>query len=309
MKKVSVICMSGLDNFIDNIIDGLSDGYMVRKFIVKTEQDIYNAIDWGQIIFLEWANQSAVIATNYERIKDKKVVLRLHRYEAFTDFPKQINWSVVDRLIFVASHIREILDELSPGIVEKVKSEVIYNGVDVEKIKSLNISTGYNIAIVALINYKKNPPMVLQIMKKLVDIDKKYMLHWAGAFQDSHYQTYLDYMIKEMKLENNIKFYGWVEEMDEFWKNKNYLLSASIHEGHPYNVMEAMIRGIKPIIHNFRGAKKLYPKHTIFNTIEGAVNIITNENYYSNAYRNWVIDRKWTLENQLENIKKVIEGI
>jgi len=309
MKKVSVICMSGLDNFIDNIIDGLSDGYMVRKFIVKTEQDIYNAIDWGQIIFLEWANQSAVIATNYERIKDKKVVLRLHRYEAFTDFPKQINWSVVDRLIFVASHIREILDELSPGIVEKVKSEVIYNGVDVEKIKSLNISTGYNIAIVALINYKKNPPMVLQIMKKLVDIDKKYMLHWAGAFQDSHYQTYLDYMIKEMKLENNIKFYGWVEEMDEFWKNKNYLLSASIHEGHPYNVMEAMIRGIKPIIHNFRGAKKLYPKHTIFNTIEGAVNIITNENYYSNAYRNWVIDRKWTLENQLENIKKVIEAI
>jgi len=309
MKKVSVICMSGLDNFIDNIIDGLSDGYMVRKFIVKTEQDIYNAIDWGQIIFLEWANQSAVIATNYERIKDKKVVLRLHRYEAFTDFPKQINWSVVDRLIFVASHIREILDELSPGIVEKVKSEVIYNGVDVEKIKSLNISTGYNIAIVALINYKKNPPMVLQIMKKLVDIDKKYMLHWAGAFQDSHYQTYLDYMIKEMKLENNIKFYGWVEEMDEFWKNKNYLLSASIHEGHPYNVMEAMIRGIKPIIHNFRGAKKLYPKHTIFNTIEGAVNIITNENYYSNAYRNWVIDRKWTLENQLANIKKVIEAI
>ena len=48
MKKISVICMSGLDNFIDNIIDGLSDGYMVRKFIVKTEQDIFNAIDWDK---------------------------------------------------------------------------------------------------------------------------------------------------------------------------------------------------------------------------------------------------------------------
>ncbi len=90
MKKVSVICMSGLDNFIDNIIDGLSDGYMVRKFIVKTEQDIFNAIDWGQIIFLEWANQSAVIATNYEGIKDKKVIVRLHSYEVLQTIPNRL---------------------------------------------------------------------------------------------------------------------------------------------------------------------------------------------------------------------------
>ena len=318
MKKVSVICMSGLDNFIDNIIDGLSDGYMVRKFIVKTEQDIYNAIDWGDLIWLEWANQSAIIATNYEGIKGKKVILRLHSYEVFTDYPKQINWDVVDRLIFVAPHIRDILNELSPGIVEKVKSEVIYNGVDIEKIPFKERESGYNVAWVGFINYKKNPQMALQIMKKLsvgsfyngyFTADPEYKLHIAGSYQDLRYKIYLEHMIKEMGLQDNVKFYGWIDDMEEFWEDKNYLLHTSIHESFGYGIFEAMVRGIKPVIHNFRGAKDLYPKCSVFNTIDEAADEIMNGEYYSKMYRSWVIDKGWTLENQLENIKKVIEGI
>jgi len=166
MNKISVICLSGLDNFIDPIIDELSDDYMVRKFIVKTKQDIYNAIDYGDVIWLEWANQSAIVATNYKGIKGKKVIVRLHSYEIFTDFPKQINWAVVDKLIFVAPHIRDILKELSPGIIDDVKTEVVYNGIDLDKIPFKKREAGFNIAWVGYINYKKNPPMALQVMKK-----------------------------------------------------------------------------------------------------------------------------------------------
>jgi len=309
LEKVSFICAAGLDNFIDPIIEGLASDYTVRKFVVRTKWDIFNAIDWGQIIFFEWANNVAVIGTNYKKIEGKKVIIRLHSYEIFTDFPKQINWDVVDRLIFVAPHIREILNELSPGIIDKVKTTIVYNGVDIDKIKSLNPGSGYNIAIVALINYKKNPPMTLQIMRELVDIDKRYILHWAGTFQDPRYQIYFDYMIKEMKLENNIKFYGYIEEMDEFWKGKNYLLSTSIHEGHPYNIMEGMIRDIKPIIHGFRGAKELYPSDLLFNTTKEAVDKITGNCYNIRGYRDWVIKNNWTLKSQLAQIKQIIEEL
>ena len=312
MKKVSVICMSGLDNFIDNIIDGLSDGYMVRKFIVKTDKEIYNAIDWGDIIWLEWANQSAIIATNYEGIKGKKVILRLHSYEVFTDYPKQINWDVVDRLIFVAPHIRDILDEMSPGIVEKVKSEVIYNGVDIEKIPFKEREPGYNVAWVGYINYKKNPQMALQVIKKLVDINKRYKLHIAGLYQDLRYKIYLEHMIKEMGLQDNVIFYGWIDDMESFWKDKNYLLHTSLHEGHSLAVNEAMARGVKPVIHNFRGARELYPIDWLFNTIDEAVNTFRAWDYNTLSDRNtrqYIIDKGWTLENQLKEIRKVIEGI
>jgi len=301
--------MSGLDNFIDNIIDGLSDGYMVRKFIVKTEQDIFNAIDWGQIIFLEWANQSAVIATNYERIKDKKVVLRLHRYEAFTDFPKQINWQNVNCLILVASHMITVLKNYIPDIEKKVKIEVVYNGLDSDKIPFKERKAGFDIAWVGYINYRKNPAIALQILKKLVNIDKQYKLHIAGSFQDKCLEVYMAYMIKELNLQDNIIFYGWIDDMESFWKDKNYLLHVSVHEAHSYAIMEAMAKGIKPVIANFRGAKELYPKNLIFNTIDVAADEIMNGEYYSKMYRNWVIDKGWTLQNQLEKIRKVIEEI
>ena len=320
MKKISVICMAGLDNFIDPIITGLSDNYMVRKFIVKTDKEIYNAIDWGDIIFFEWANQSAIIGTNYmweQGIKGKKVIVRLHSYEIFSDMPKQINWAVVDRLIFVAPHIRDILKEFIPDIEEKVKTEVIYNGVDLNKIPFKEREAGHNIAWVGYINYKKNPQMALQVLKKLTEgmytADQRYTLHIAGAYQDLRYKVYLEYMIKEMGLQDNVIFHGWVNDMEEFWKDKNYLLHTSIHEGHSYAITEAMARGIKPIIHNFRGARELYSNWDsslgiLFNTVEQAADRIMNKDYHSTLYRNWVVDKGWTLENQLKELRKVLEG-
>ena len=311
MKKIGFVCLAGLDQFIDPIIEGLTNDYITRKFIIRTQQEIYNAIDWADIVWLEWCNQTAIIGTNYEEIEGKKVIIRLHSYEVFSDFPKQINWPVVDKLILVAPHIREILKIFIPDVEKKVKIEIVSNGIDLDSIKYREMQLGHNIALVGFINHKKNPQMALQILKKLTEglynTDKRYILHVAGSFQELRYKIYLEYMIKEMGLQDNVKFYGWVDDMNDFWKDKNYLLHTSTFESFGYGIFEAMARGIKPIIHNFRGAKELYPKYAIFNTIEGAVNIITNENYYSKSYRNWIIDKGWTLKNQLKQIKDIIK--
>jgi len=313
MEKISFICLAGLDQFIDPIIEGLSEIYTTRKFIIRSKQDVYNAIDYGDIIWFEWANESAIIGTNYEGIKGKKVIIRLHSYEVFMDFTKRIKWTPVDRLIFVAPHIRGILREFIPDIERKVKTEIVYNGIDLDKIPFQEREPGHNIAWVGFINYKKNPQMALQILKKLTEgiytADQKYILHVAGSYQDSRYKIYLEYMIKEMGLQDNVIFYGWIDNMEEFWKDKNYLLHTSLQEGHSYAIMEAMARGIKPIIHNFRGAKELYPDIDIFNTTEEAVNEIKNEKYYYKMYRSWIINKGWTLEKQLKNFREIIEGI
>ena len=309
MKKIAVICAAGLDNFIDPIIEGLADEYNVRKFIVRNKWDIHNAIHWGDTIFFEWCNEVAVTGTNYKGIQGKKVIIRLHSYEIFTDYPKQINWDTVNKLIFVAPHIREILDEMSPGIVEKVKSEIIYNGIDVDKIPFKEREPGHNIAWVGYINYKKNPQMALQILQKLVDKDNRYLLHIAGSYQDLRYKVYLEHMIKEMELQDNVIFHGWIDDMEEFWKDKSYLLHTSIHEGHSLAMLEALSRGVKLIIHNFRGSKKLYPQDTNFNTIDEAVDMIKENCYNSNRYREWVIKEGWTLKNQLDQMRRIIKEL
>ena len=329
MKKIAVICAAGLDNFIDPIIEGLADEYNVRKFIVRNKWDIHNAIHWGDTIFFEWCNEVAVTGTNYKGIQGKKVIIRLHSYEIFTNYPKQINWDTVNKLIFVAPHIKEILNELSPGILDKVDTEVIYNGVDVKNIPYKERFPANNIAWVGYINYKKNPSMALQILYELVTgvpnldnidltytCDPRYILHIAGSYQDLRYKVYLEHMIKEMGLEDNVIFHGWIDDMESFWKDMNYLLHTSIHEGHSLAITEAMARGIKPIIHNFRGAKELYDTKEdsttlglLFNTVNHAANNIISKEYHSKWYRDWVIDKGWTLQNQLEKINNIIKEI
>lgn len=307
-KKLAVICAAGLDNFLawtDRI-----DTHEVRRFIISSQDELTIALEWGDLIFLEWCNELAIAATRLfaKQMRTKTVIIRLHSYEAFTDMPEQIVWNVVDRLAFVADHVRDITMLYHGDAVKNVEQLVIPNGIDIETIPFLNPDPGYDIAVVGSINYKKEPPLVLQVLKELVDDYEKYHLHWAGAFQDARYDIYLQHMVKEMGLEKNITFYGHVSDMDSFWRGKHYLLHTSVHEGHSYAIMEAMARGISPVIHNYYGARQQYPEPLLFNTVaEAAAKIRMNPQ--GKQYRDHVIASGWTLDRQVTHIQDMLGGL
>lgn len=308
LPKLSFICAKGLDSFINDIIENLSDEYWVRKFIVTKNEEIYHAIDWADIVWLEWANEVAIVGSNYQGLLEKPAIIRLHSYESLAYYPIKINWNNIDNLILVADHIKDIIKSYIPNIENLVDIEIIPNGVKVDKLQFTKRKKGYNIAWVAHISHKKNPPMMLQIIKKLVKKDKRYKLHIAGDFQELRYQIYLKHMVKEMNLENNVIFYGWIDNINEWWKDKNYLLSTSIHEGHPYNIMEGMAKGIKPIIHNYFGSKNQWPNELIFNTVDEAVDLILDNDYNSIKYRKF-IEQNYSFKIMINKIKKIIYSL
>ena len=340
INKPKLAFITANDSFLDDIVSCLSEEFWVRKYIIPSSEilihkgakflaskglkifskvltniyeyfsrGIYKAIDWADIVWLEWANEVAIIGTNYNGAKNKKVIVRLHRYEAFTNYIKQINWNVVDKLILVSSMMGKAIESVHPDVYSKIKDkiEIIYNGLDVEKIPFKEREPGYNIAWVAHIHSRKNPMLALQIISRLIKVDSRYKLHVAGDFQDKMLEIYLKYMVEEMGLENNVIFYGWVDDMDEWWEDKNYLLSTSVHESFGYNIAEAMARGIKPVIHNFFGAYELWPKKNIFNTIDEAVEMIISGEYESEKYREFV--EKYSLDKQIRQIKEIIVSI
>ena len=329
-KKLAIICAPGLDTFLA-WAPRLADEYEVSIHSNgKIPLDVVNS----DVIWLEWANEFAVEITRMivERVCpfDKidpdnrpKVVVRLHSYEAFTNMPGQIRLYVVDHLVCVADHVREINQKYNPNVLrDSIDTTVIPNGVDVDNIEPLNPGPGFNIAVVSSINHKKNPALVLQIAHELVKKNREYMVHWAGVFQDPRYEVYLKHMVKEMGLEYNVKFYGHVDDMEAFWHNKNYLLHTSIHEGHSYAIMEAMARGIKPVIHNYYGASEQYPEKLLFNTVAEAVEMMPwgvfcfpsgafspRIAYRSKEYRKQVERSGWTLDNQVKAIREMLGGL
>lgn len=307
-RKIAVLCLSGLQSFLGDIVDFFNTKYQVRTCYSNNNKEIEDTIYWADVVWVEWANELAIALTNHPNIlKGKHVICRLHRYEAFTEMPGKIDWKKMDDLIFVAPHIKENLKLQLPDIENRVKTHIIYNGINFSRFCFRNRSKGFDIAYVGYINHRKNPTLLLQCIRHLVDIDPNYMLHIAGQYQEMDYKLYFEQMIEEMGLKNNIRIYGWVENIGEWLENKQYIIHTSVHEGHPVGIMEAMACGLKPLIHNFVGARDIYPEKYLWNTISEFSQRVTGGDYSSIEYKNY-IEKYYSLSRQLDSIENIISN-
>jgi SAM-dependent methyltransferase len=100
---------------------------------------------------------------------------------------------------------------------------------------------------------------------------------------------------------------GWIEDVGAWFEDKHYMVCSSLLEGHPIGLMEAMACGLKPVIHNFVGARDIYPEKYIWNTIPEFSQRITNDDYSSIEYKNY-IERHYSLSRQLYSIENVISN-
>lgn len=307
--KLAIFCLPGLDSFITDIAEILSNLYDVKLLVTTDNKQIAETYNWADIVWLEWANELAIEITNKLPKNGKKVICRLHSYESLSSYPEKINWGTVDRLILVAEHIRDVLQIYHSKAYNQVKDKIsiIPNGLDLTKFVFKTRQPGYNFAVVAHINHKKDPASWLQVVAKLNKIDKRYNLHIAGEFQDIRYANYFRHFIKDAHLEKNIELLGFINDVNGFLEDKNYLLSTSIHEGHPYNIAEAMARGIKPVIHNYVGSKNQWPEECIYNYIDEIPHIVEGS-YDSQLYRGFV-EANFSNEKQLQMIGELLQHV
>jgi glycosyltransferase involved in cell wall biosynthesis len=221
----------------------------------------------------------------------------LRRYELFSGDFKRINWKNVDTLVCVNSWIKDIAEEIFRNNNISTPVKLIYNGTDLTKWKFRERKPGNKIGMACHIHPKKNLSLAMQILSNL---PQEYELHIAGEIQDPCTAEYLNHIGKAM--ERRVYIYGHIpsEEMDFWWEQHNYCLSTSLSEGNPNNVIEAMAKGIKPVIHNWPGSQDQFPK--TFTIIKEAVEMIKETEYSSSEYRD-LISRNFSLKN----IDKVVD--
>jgi SAM-dependent methyltransferase len=301
----------GMDSFLDDIINGLSDEYIIRKIVVTDYNQIDTWMKLADVCWFEWCDELVDYGSKLPAAKEKKIICRIHGYEVYSDFIMRPNWKNVDDLIIVASHIRRMFEENTKDINKgNLRIHTVFCGINMDRYP-LNIKTkGYNLGYLGYINFKKNISLTLDIFKKLHNIDSRYKLYIAGQFQDLRTLAYFQYFIKEYKLDKSVVFDGWQNEKKkiEWLKKIEYMVISSIDEGLCFAAAEAMASGIKPILHNCEGLKDHYDKKYIFNSVDEAVKMITEEKYDSREYRNFIQDN-YRNDLQIDKIKQIIKNI
>ena len=307
--KIAVLCLPGYESFLTDIVNHLKARHDVRTCYTNKEQEIESSVEWADIVWLEWANSiTAHVTHKIPSVSQKKVICRIHSYEVLHGYLPRIDWSKIDKAIFVANHVRDIAFETCPSIINETECHIIENGVDLQKFTFSQRKPGFNIAVVGNINYKKNPAMWVEVMSRLVTLNSHYTLKVAGDFQELQYKYYFENIIRKLGIEKNIKFCGRIKDIPEWFESEkiNYLLTTSVFESFGYGIAEAMAMGYKPLIHSFPGADANWPLDYTFSTTDEIIKILNEKDSYNSREYYEFVKTRYSLNSQLDAIDSML---
>lgn len=258
---------------------------MLLGYEVEWRKEPLESHDMDCYIFM-WCDEQLRSFLSSRNVPKSKVIAFLRRYEFYHFQLEEYEWDKCDAVICVN-------DFLAGGFHARtgVMPHILYNAVNLDEWTYRERGHGKDIAWVGFVNQKKNLPLALQILHAL---GGGHRLHIAGGIQD---MTTVDYCMNlAERLRLKIRFYGHIQDVNSFLEDKNYLLSTAISEGCPNNVIEAMAKGIKPVVHNWPGSLEQFRLY-VFDTVQEAVSAIHDGSpYHSKAYRG-LVESKFGMKN------------
>lgn len=279
-------------------------------------------VEWADVIWFDTTDNNIKSATNPSEailaddsnyspwdlhqmdLTGKRIIVRPIDIEVWYGHQDGALWDVVDDVIFIAPHIKELFKPTVKNM------HIIPHSINPDRYTFKERKPGFDIAVVSEKWTSKGTDLILQIALKLKQIDERYKIHWLGRWSDYEWEkAYFEDFIQHNGL--NFEFTEWIEgdnAVNDFLENKNYLLHASHKEAFSAATAEAMAKGIKPVVHRFYGADDLWPGIT-WNSIDEAVQMLTDEHYDSNFYRQYLFDHGYTIDQMMEKIMdEVIES-
>ena len=124
---------------------------------------------------------------------------------------------------------------------KKKKIEVIYNGIDSVKFSNTSkIRKPFNVIMMATLEPWKNIELFIDIASNVVKSKKNINFLIAGK-GNQNYKQALENKIKTKKIQNNVKFIGYVEDTPKLLNSSHIMLHTSGSETFGRVFVEAML--------------------------------------------------------------------
>ncbi|MDR0882075.1 MAG: glycosyltransferase [Candidatus Adiutrix sp.] len=269
--SVLLCCQKSLENFALELCDELEkQSAVVKRMVVDSFPPLEWPIKSADTVWLEWGTTMAVAATQAPGLlQGKKVILRLHSFEILSREAARINYQAVTDVIFVSRYMRDIFQRLMPGLLTgRHRVHIIHNGIDLHRFPFASGRGRRKIAFIGRLNFKKDPMLLVQAFAFLLRRHPELELHVAGAPDDNRYYLSLPDFLAKNKLASAATFYGHLQDIPGWLADKDFILSTSPFESQGVGILEAVHRGLRPLVYNFPGAEELYPADWLWNNLD-----------------------------------------
>ena len=261
-------------------------------------------MEGADVAFFEWGSENIIRATHFEW--DIPIVLRIHRYEPYSNYLPGINWSRVQHVIFTSRHIQEVSNH-AVEIPQTCAQHIIPSSIDLNRWDFKDRVHNPRIAFVGYLNWKKGIPILLQTLRAILDHDPEFELFVLGKTQTQEVEHYAFEMGRHLGVHDHIRWVGWQADvnaaLDKY--DVSYIINTSLTEGCPYSVLEGMAKGLRPIVHRWPGAEHIFPADWLFNRPEEVIPMLVPADLRSSVYREFV-ETHHSGEIELQRIMEIL---
>lgn len=307
------------DPYLPKFTQDMVEWWQAHGHLVHRER-YYNPelVDWADIVWFETCDHNLEVASKglpdhpdwplvKRDLSNKQIVVRVHDIEAWYGHHLNADWHLVDDVIFIAPHIRQLVEKDIDFAQTNTRVHNIPNGVNLDKFPlSTEEKTGKKIAWVCEKWPTKGIDYALQIMAML---PRDYELHALGRWNDRYAweEAYQEDFIERL----GIKFYDyeWVENVADFLADKDFILSCSKKEAFGYSIAEGMAMGLTPVIHRFYGCDNVWGDlKNVWDTVKEAVDMIEAGPRDPSIFREYLINTGYTSPAMMMKFEKVLHG-
>jgi glycosyltransferase involved in cell wall biosynthesis len=239
-------------------------------------------IDWADVVHIEWCTMlSAVVPPTVP--PDKRVVVRLHSYEAFAVWPHLVDFSAVDDLLLVSHHLRELAMAAVPALggPTSPRLSVLPLALHLGDFARAKADLArHTLTLVGWHKVVKDPLWAFEVVRLLRTHDERFRLLLIGDdFEQSHsagsqrYANRLWAELEELEAAGAVRRYGRTSDVPRALAEAGVILSTSVRESFHAGLVEGAASGAVPVVrdwpyfaHREEGARTLFPADWVVST-------------------------------------------
>jgi glycosyltransferase involved in cell wall biosynthesis len=232
--------------------------------------------EWADVVICEWCGPNAVWYSRHKR-RGSRLLVHLHRFEVYSDYPGQVKIGNVDQVICVSEHYARLTREHTGWPASKVVT--VPNPLDVSQLDRVKLDGArHHLGIISIDSSRKRLDLALDVLEELRRDDDRYMLYvksrmpwehwwvWQIPAEREHYTAALRRVQRSPLLRGAVVFDDAGPDVGAWLRRVGFVLSTSDDESFHVAPAEGMASRAVPVIRHWPGAETIYDQRWIRET-------------------------------------------
>jgi glycosyltransferase involved in cell wall biosynthesis len=232
--------------------------------------------EWADVVICEWCGPNAIWYSRHKR-KGSRLLVHLHRFELYSDYPGRVKISAVDQVICVSDHYRRLTLEATGWPAAKVVT--IPNPLDTGQLDRAKLDGArFSLGMIGIAESRKRVDLALDVLEELRREDDRYVLSvksgmpwehwwvWQKPEEREHYATALRRVQRSPLLRGAVVFDDAGPDVPAWLRRIGFILSTSDDESFHLAPAEGMASRAVPAIRHWPGAETIYDKRWLHET-------------------------------------------